>query len=70
MAGLSEPMNSDSDAEINNETRSKTVIFSNALHCLETVTTYFIKQNANETALSPLHKVDRCALLSLEKLSN
>ncbi|GFW59196.1 hypothetical protein TNCV_2781271 [Trichonephila clavipes] len=33
-------MNSDSDTEINNEILIKAIVFSNVLHCLETVKTY------------------------------
>ncbi|GFW79444.1 uncharacterized protein TNCV_3459141 [Trichonephila clavipes] len=36
------PMDTDSDAEIDNETPIKTVTFSEALHCLETLKTYLM----------------------------
>ncbi|GFW18176.1 hypothetical protein TNCV_4007161 [Trichonephila clavipes] len=39
---LSQPMNSDSGAKIDNETLIKTVTFSNVLYSLETVKRYFM----------------------------
>ncbi|GFU50018.1 HTH_48 domain-containing protein [Trichonephila clavipes] len=42
MVDLSEPMDKDTDTNINNETPIKTVKFSNALYCLETVKTYLM----------------------------
>ncbi|GFV83138.1 hypothetical protein TNCV_1898651 [Trichonephila clavipes] len=49
---LSEPMNSDSDAEFDNETLTKTVTFANVLQCLETVKTYLLQQDVNDTVFS------------------
>ncbi|GFW32550.1 hypothetical protein TNCV_677071 [Trichonephila clavipes] len=50
-------MNSDSDAEIDNETLIKIATFSNALHYSETVKTYLMHQDVNVTVFSSLHKV-------------
>ncbi|GFY35421.1 hypothetical protein TNCV_195141 [Trichonephila clavipes] len=52
-------MNSDCDAEIDNEAPIKTVTFSNALHRLETVKTYLMQQDVNDAIFSPLHKVQK-----------
>ncbi|GFW93551.1 hypothetical protein TNCV_47541 [Trichonephila clavipes] len=46
---LSELMNSDSDAEIDTETPFKTITFSDALHCFETVKTYLLQQDVWES---------------------
>ncbi|GFW69280.1 hypothetical protein TNCV_486291 [Trichonephila clavipes] len=56
---LSEPINSDFDTEIDNETLIKTVTFLNALHCLETVKAYLTQQDVKDTVFSSLHKVDK-----------
>lgn len=52
-------MNSDSDAEIDNETPIKTVTFSHALHGFETVKTYLMQQDVNDEVFSSLHKVEK-----------
>ncbi|GFU74304.1 hypothetical protein TNCV_4168931 [Trichonephila clavipes] len=46
---LSEAMNSDSDAESDNESLVKTITFSNSLHALETVKNYLMQQDVNGT---------------------
>ncbi|GFW08132.1 hypothetical protein TNCV_2978991 [Trichonephila clavipes] len=56
---LSESLDSDSDAEIADETPVKTVTFSNALHCLGTVETYLMQRNINDAAFSSLGRVER-----------
>ncbi|GFV20738.1 hypothetical protein TNCV_3362331 [Trichonephila clavipes] len=53
---LSKPLNSDCDAEIDNETPVKTVGFSNAL---EAVKTYLIRLDINDTVFSPLYQIDK-----------
>ncbi|GFV61975.1 hypothetical protein TNCV_4107781 [Trichonephila clavipes] len=48
------------------QTLVKTVPLSNALHCLETVKTYLMQQDVNDTVFSYLHKVEKRALSSQE----
>ncbi len=55
---LSEPLNSDSDAESGKETPFETVTFSNALHGLETVKTYSMQKYVNNAVFSSLHNVE------------
>ncbi|GFX25082.1 hypothetical protein TNCV_2752571 [Trichonephila clavipes] len=61
---LSESMNSDSDAELDNETPIDTVTFSNDFHCLETVKTYLIQQDTDHligtSAYASQHPVVMC----------
>ncbi|GFY07543.1 uncharacterized protein TNCV_3650501 [Trichonephila clavipes] len=52
---LSEPMNGNSDGEMDNETLIKTVAFSNALHCLKT---YLMQQDG--LGLNPGEDMDVC----------
>ncbi|GFW59382.1 hypothetical protein TNCV_2911271 [Trichonephila clavipes] len=52
---LLEPMNNDSDEEIDDEIPIKTVKFSNALHCSETVKTYLIQQDVKDNVFSSRH---------------
>ncbi|GFX52639.1 hypothetical protein TNCV_4326531 [Trichonephila clavipes] len=56
---LSEPMNNDSDAEIDNKTRIKTVTFANSTHCLEIVKTYLRQKDVNDAVFSSLHKIKK-----------
>ncbi|GFX82606.1 hypothetical protein TNCV_1192811 [Trichonephila clavipes] len=49
----------DSDTKIDNETLTKTVVFSNALHYLETVKTYLIQQVVNNSIFSSQHKIEK-----------
>ncbi|GFW18099.1 hypothetical protein TNCV_4006391 [Trichonephila clavipes] len=50
-------MNSNSDAEFDDEIPIKIVTFSNGLHCLETEKTYLTQQE--DAAFSSLHKVEK-----------
>ncbi|GFU53161.1 hypothetical protein TNCV_3023811 [Trichonephila clavipes] len=64
---MSEPLNSDLDAEIDNETLiKKTVTFSNTLDCMENVQAYFMQQNVNDVLFSSLDKVKKKILSSQE----
>ncbi|GFV33998.1 hypothetical protein TNCV_2613961 [Trichonephila clavipes] len=61
---LSLPMNSDSNAGIDNESLIKTAPFSNSLHCLESMKTYLIQQDISDAVLSLLQQVEKRALSS------
>ena len=50
-------MNRDSDIEIDNQTPSETVTFFNA--GLETVKSYIMQHDVNDTIFSSLHKVGK-----------
>ncbi|GFT37912.1 RNase H domain-containing protein [Trichonephila clavipes] len=54
-----EPMNIDSDTEIDNKIPIKTVTFSNSSHCLETLKTYLMLQDVNNAIFSFLHGVEK-----------
>ena len=54
---LSETVNRDSDIEIDNQTPSETVTFFNA--GLETVKSYIMQHDVNDTIFSSLHKVGK-----------
>ncbi|GFV24371.1 uncharacterized protein TNCV_4539671 [Trichonephila clavipes] len=56
---LSEPMDSDYNAEIDNETLIKTVTFSNALHCLETVKTHLMQHKEGEKDFGEINKFSK-----------
>ena len=56
---LLETVNSDSDTEIENQTPSETVTFSNALKGLETVKTYIMQHDVNDAIFSSLHKIEK-----------
>ncbi|GFT95819.1 hypothetical protein TNCV_311721 [Trichonephila clavipes] len=62
IAHLTEPMNSDSDAETDNEIPIKTVAFSNALRCLETVKTYLMQQDVSNAVFNSLYKSGKNSL--------
>lgn len=59
-------MNSYSDAEIVNEIPIKSATFSHALYSLETVKTYLMKQDVNDSVFSSLHEVQKRTFLSQE----
>ncbi|GFX95459.1 uncharacterized protein TNCV_3685111 [Trichonephila clavipes] len=49
-------VNSDSNADIDNETPIKIVTFSNVLHCFETVETYLMQQHVKDAVFSSLRE--------------
>ena len=57
---LSKPVKtSDSDTEIDNETHSENVTFSNALKGFKTVKTYLMLHDVNDAIFSSLHKIEK-----------
>ncbi|GFW72636.1 hypothetical protein TNCV_3798641 [Trichonephila clavipes] len=56
---LPEPMKSNFDEEMDNETLIITATLSNALHCLETVKKYLMQQDVNDAVSSSLHNVEK-----------
>ena len=57
---LSKPVKtSDSDTEIDNETHSENVTFSNALKGFKTVKTYLMLHDVNDAIFSSLYKVEK-----------
>ncbi|GFV43918.1 putative transposable element [Trichonephila clavipes] len=55
-------MNSDFDVKIDNETLTKAVTIFNVLHCLETVKTYLMRRDVNDTVFSSTRKVEKRTL--------
>ncbi|GFU05410.1 hypothetical protein TNCV_3290631 [Trichonephila clavipes] len=56
---LSESINSDSDAEVDNETPIKIIILFYVLHCFKIVKTCLIQQGVNDAVYSFLPKVEK-----------
>ncbi|GFW50432.1 hypothetical protein TNCV_2887371 [Trichonephila clavipes] len=63
IADLSEPMNCDSNAEIDSETPIKTVTLPIVFHCLETVKTYPMQLDVKDAAQSKRNPFEKKEVL-------